>query len=104
MVWHSMFSEDHFTCQTEDGFVDEEAVTAIRIRDGKTSVELQAVTGQKETDVWAWRSNEQDPDDNDTASYTGPRVSPESDPGLSILQVLFNNPHVTQALLAQIYR
>ena len=46
-----MFSEDHFTCQTEDGFVDEEAVTAIRIRDGKTSVELQAVTGQKETDV-----------------------------------------------------
>ena len=46
-----MFSEDHFTCQTEDGFVDIEAVTAIRIRDGKTSVELQAVTGQKETDV-----------------------------------------------------
>ena len=45
-----MFSEDHFTCQTEDGFVDIEAVTAIRIRDGKTS-ELQAMTRQKETDV-----------------------------------------------------
>ena len=46
-----MFSKDHFTRKVEDGFVDEEAVTAIRIRDDKTSTKLQAVAGQKEMDV-----------------------------------------------------
>ena len=95
MVWFSMFSKDHFTRKVEDGFVDEEAVTAIRIRDDKSSTKLQAMAGQKEMDVWAQRSNEQDPDNDDTASYTWLRVTHESDTGLSILQVLLHNPHVT---------
>ena len=46
-----MLSKDHFTCQVEDGFVDEEAATAIRIRDDKTSTKLPAMAGQKDMDV-----------------------------------------------------